>query len=416
MNRLRILYNTFATKRHPISLIHFLTQRCNARCKHCFIDFDNPATFRDELTTNEIEKLTRSFGDELYSVYLTGGEPFLRKDVFEVVLAYCKNTAVGSMNIATNGMFTDAIRAFVDRFRAAKLGKRLMISISIDNFEEAHDANRKVPGLRKRALESYRLIASYHDPLIVPVIAITVAHHNYMNVLELYRSLRREGITSFIPILMREQGVVKSIEHKREVLEAHGALVRAIEADQRAGETTGTGSDLLGNYVNARNSVFNEVMPDIYMGHGKPFHCTAGTLFGVIYPNGDVRPCEVQEDFVLGNLRDYDLDFKKLWTSTKARTVAQDTLDTGCACTFDGAWSVNVIASRQFLPRLLYHFSKNVLRSRFGRRRSVTASPVQRTETSRGTRVSLRTIPTGAARASAASSESTRGPRGIPGS
>jgi MoaA/NifB/PqqE/SkfB family radical SAM enzyme len=415
MNRLRILYNTFVTKREPISLIHFLTQRCNARCKHCFIDFDNPDTFRDELTTKEIERLTRSFGAELYSVYLTGGEPFLRKDVAEIVFAYCRNTAVGSVNIATNGMFTEAVRTFIDRFRAAGLGKRLMVSISIDNFEELHDQNRRVAGLSKRALATYRLLASYQDPLIVPVIAITVASHNYLNVVDVYRALRADGITSFIPILMREQGVVKSIENKREVLRAHGELVRLIEHDQAQGRTTGTGSDILGSYVNARNSVFNEVMPDIYLGQGKPFHCTAGTLFGVVYPNGDVRPCEVQEDFVLGNLRDYGMNFKKLWRSQSARLTTQRMLDTGCACTFDGAWSVNVVASRQFLPRLVYHFSKNLFRSRFGRGDATrtpeppppTSGVVQRIESARGTRVALRTIPSSAA---------TADRRGTPGS
>lgn len=396
MNRLRILFNTFVTKRQPISVIHFLTQRCNARCKHCFIDFDNPDTFKNELTTREIERLTKSFGAELYSVYLTGGEPFLRKDVAEIVFAYCKNTQVGSINIATNGMFTEAVRSFADRFRAARLGKRLMVSISIDNFEELHDLNRRVAGLSKRALATYRMLASYQDPLIVPVIAITVASHNYQNVADVYRSLRAEGIRSFIPILMREQGVVKTIENKRQVLQAHGELVRMIEADQAAGATTGTGTDVLGSYVNARNTVFNDVLPDIYLGQGKPFHCTAGTLFGVIYANGDVRPCEVQEDFVLGNLRDHDMNFRKLWSSQHARDTAQATLDTGCACTFDGAWSINVVASRQFLPRLVYHFSKNVLRSKF-RRAPAVPSIVERRPSPQGTRVSLRTIPSSAA-------------------
>src|SRR6478609_1679754 len=174
MNRLRILYNTYVTKSQPISLIHFLTQRCNARCKHCFIDFDNPETFKHELSTKEIEKLTKTFGKELYSVYLTGGEPFLRKDVAEVVLAYCRNTSVGSVNLATNGMYTDSVREFIDKYRAARTGKRLMISISIDNFEQQHDENRRVNGLAARALATYRMLESYADPLIVPVIAITV--------------------------------------------------------------------------------------------------------------------------------------------------------------------------------------------------------------------------------------------------
>ena len=40
----KVLKNIYFTKKQPVSLIHFLTNRCNARCSFCFIDFDNPKT------------------------------------------------------------------------------------------------------------------------------------------------------------------------------------------------------------------------------------------------------------------------------------------------------------------------------------------------------------------------------------
>ena len=41
-NKLRLIKNIYLKKNKPISLIIFLTERCNARCSFCFIDFDNP--------------------------------------------------------------------------------------------------------------------------------------------------------------------------------------------------------------------------------------------------------------------------------------------------------------------------------------------------------------------------------------
>ena len=57
-NYFNLVSNTYVLKKYPISLVHFLTNRCNARCSFCFIDFDNPETFKNELTLDEIEKLT----------------------------------------------------------------------------------------------------------------------------------------------------------------------------------------------------------------------------------------------------------------------------------------------------------------------------------------------------------------------
>lgn len=212
MNYRRLLFNTFVQKKQPISIIHLITRRCNARCKHCFIDFNDPLSFEKELSIEEIARLTKTFGDALYSVYISGGEPFLRKDIFEIVSAYCKDTAVESVNIATNGMHTKAIGVFIDKFRAAGLGKRLMISISIDDFEAQHDSNRRAPGLYKNAIASYKLIDSYGDKRIFPAVAITVTSYNYKNVVDVYRSLKTNGLRAFSAILMREQGVVKIIE------------------------------------------------------------------------------------------------------------------------------------------------------------------------------------------------------------
>lgn len=45
-NLLKVLKNVYLSKKEPISLIHFLTNRCNARCSFCFIDFEDPNTFK----------------------------------------------------------------------------------------------------------------------------------------------------------------------------------------------------------------------------------------------------------------------------------------------------------------------------------------------------------------------------------
>ena len=56
-NTFNVLKNVYLTRTDPVSVVHFLTNRCNARCSFCFIDFEDPNTFANELTINEIEQL-----------------------------------------------------------------------------------------------------------------------------------------------------------------------------------------------------------------------------------------------------------------------------------------------------------------------------------------------------------------------
>ena len=78
-NFTRVLNNIYFKKEEPVSLIHFITNRCNARCSFCFIDFDNPETFKGELSLDEIDKLTKNLGKSLLNVNFTGGRAFCKK-------------------------------------------------------------------------------------------------------------------------------------------------------------------------------------------------------------------------------------------------------------------------------------------------------------------------------------------------
>ena len=107
-----VLKNVYLKRSEPLSVVHFLTNRCNARCSFCFIDFDHPNTFKGELSLEEIDKLTKNLGKSLLNVNLTGGEPFARKDIVDIAKIYLKNTVIQSMYITTNAGLPDRIENF----------------------------------------------------------------------------------------------------------------------------------------------------------------------------------------------------------------------------------------------------------------------------------------------------------------
>jgi radical SAM protein with 4Fe4S-binding SPASM domain len=352
--------NSFFLKKEPISIIHFVTNRCNARCKHCFIDFNNQSIFRNELSLDEIKKMTKYFGKSLFNVNLTGGEPFLRKDMFEIARSYFLNTTIQSLFITTNGYFTDKIKDFLDNFVGSSLKGNVTFQFSIDSFEEEHNKNRKVEGLFRRALESYHLVKSYKNVNIMPNICITLAHHNYHNVLELYTYLKSLGIDSCTATMMREAGVVRKInpDVKKKILNSYNELTKEIYRDQLSGKTKGFEEHLQGRFMNSKNILVSKIVAETYIEKKFIVNCSAASLFGVIYANGDVYPCEILGNKNLGNLRDYDMNFMKLWKDRKTQECKEFIKKTKCNCTFECVWSVNAISNPRFIVPMLYNAAR----------------------------------------------------------
>ena len=81
-------------------------------------------------------------------------------------------------------------------------------------------------------------------------------------------------------------------------------------------------------------------------------HCHAGSTFGVINADGKVYPCEIL-DKPLGSLRDYDLNFMKLWKDKAAKDTKKWIKDTKCNCTYECAWSFNILGNAKYQKDLI---------------------------------------------------------------
>ena len=132
----KVLNNIILTKQSPISVVHFLTNRCNARCSFCFIDFDNPNTFKNELSLDEIKILTKNFGETLLNVNFTGGEPFARKDITEIAKSYIDNTTIQSIYITTNGSLPERVISYAREIHNYNSKIEQSFQISVDHFPE----------------------------------------------------------------------------------------------------------------------------------------------------------------------------------------------------------------------------------------------------------------------------------------
>ncbi|HBH02042.1 MAG TPA: radical SAM domain protein, coenzyme PQQ synthesis protein E [Candidatus Rokubacteria bacterium] len=289
-----------------------LTRRCNLECAHCYLSAFAGADTRGELSTDECRRVIDEIAEVNPNVFLilTGGEPFLRRDLFEIAdyAAEKRFTTV----LGTNGVLL--------REREARLMRRhgvLGASISLDSTDpERHDAFRRLPGAWEGAVRATKVLngegldfslhMSVTDWNVAEVPAmIDLAKElgaRVLNFFFLVRTGRGRNLTDIDPAayeriltdLARAQGVGEGppsfvrrmlgvagapAEARFEdpwstpVGRADGLLIRAKCAPhfRRILWELNPSSPLLGNYA-----------------HGS---CPAGKYYCRITPEGDVTPC-----------------------------------------------------------------------------------------------------------------------------
>jgi Fe-coproporphyrin III synthase len=136
----------------PSWCTYLVTYRCNARCTMCDAWQLAPGT---ELTPDEVAEVFGQLG-RLDVVRISGGEPFLRKDLGAVAEAIWRASRPAVIHITTNGAFGPRAAEFVRRFSQPR---RLRFMVSFDGLADEHDANRGAEASFERALDTVRRLA-----------------------------------------------------------------------------------------------------------------------------------------------------------------------------------------------------------------------------------------------------------------
>jgi len=355
-NITNVLRNLYFSKNKPISLVHFVTNRCNARCSFCFIDFDNPKTFEGELSLDEIEELTKNLGDSILNVNLTGGEPFARKDLIEIAKAYLRNSTIQSIYITTNASLPDRIEQFAKEISLFSPETELTFQISVDDFPENHDRVRKIKNLFDKCIESYKILKKF-GPKVNPVVSITVTEENCDNIKEIFKYFNEDcKIDSIKCCIVRDEGVYKTpLEKKKKIYDAYNWLTNEINEKTKTKNIINYSSESLqGRLHKKKDKISWEMVKKMYLEPKFISPCHAGGLFGIIAANGMIYPCEILENKLLGNLRDHKMNFMKIWGNKETTETKEWIKKSKCNCTYECALSYNILGNWRYQPSLIF--------------------------------------------------------------
>jgi radical SAM protein with 4Fe4S-binding SPASM domain len=164
------------------------TLRCNLRCRHCGSSCEGKSPVR-ELETTEVkailDTIAQDFNAKRIFVSVTGGEPLLRKDLFEVV---AHMTSLGMRScIVTNG-------TLLDREKAQALWDAGMrtICVSIDGLEDEHEAVRGKGSWRK-ALDGIATARAIGFRRVEAITCVRPVHLDHLP--EIEKAVRAAGAT-----------------------------------------------------------------------------------------------------------------------------------------------------------------------------------------------------------------------------
>ena len=345
----------------PSYFIFYPTSRCNLMCTHCFYH-DSLNKRMNELSLEEIDAFTKTM-DPLLSLILTGGEPYLRHDLDQIARIFYENTRTPIITIPSNGWYLDKMSEQIRNMM--KWCPELILNqlISIDGLKEDHDAIR-MKGLNKgrgakgsfdKALDAIKLIKELQKEFgrINLGIATTFTSENQHKMKDIvkgiYELAKPENITIALVRGDPKEKVNQNLDIKlyQEAVELRNNL---FYSKKMSGHAKFKGNKL----ATAGRIILNEKIQQIFETGEYQMPCYSANLSGVMYPEGQVHPCEIlDKSHKIGNIRDFNLDFKKLWLSQKAKKEVNFIRKTKCVCTHECFNSVNILFNPKFYPKLI---------------------------------------------------------------
>jgi AdoMet-dependent heme synthase len=308
-----------------------LTQRCNLECAHCYLSASAAAETGGELTTEECRRVIDQIAEVNPSVFLilTGGEPLLRRDIFDIAAYAAENRF--TVVLGTNDLLLRKPQARLMRHRGV-----LGASISLDSTErEKHDAFRHLRGAWDGAVRATRVL---QDEGLDFSLHMSVTDWNVEEIpamIDLARELGAKVLNFFFLVRTGRGRELTDIDAG-----AYERILRYLAKVQGTGSAGSRGERLPGSrggegfedawsspMGNAGNLLirakcaphFRRILYEL--NPASPFlrnyahgSCPAGKYYCRITPDGDVTPCPYLP-VSAGNLR--RASFAEIWREAR---------------------------------------------------------------------------------------------------
>lgn len=324
---------------NPLTLTYSVTAACQSRCKTCQIGAkfcQDPSRAEKDLKLEEIEKIFRTM-KPVYFFNLSGGEPFLRKDLPDIVELACKYLKPQVIHTPTNAILTDRIVNMTEEIihivKRYKTGVPFTVKPSIDGVGKLHDEIRGVKGnfdCLLRTINGLKDLEEKYDNFHLEL-GTVISNFNIDHLDEIEDFVHSLGVESYRNEVAECRTEFFNIgDPITPPAEVYQKLIKdfARKVEENIGK-----KKKLARTTEAMRVVYYDLAGKILEEKRQVIPCYAGVSNVHINYDGGVWPCCVLGyEKEMGNLREYDYDFQTLWHSQKAEEVRRFIKEKNCAC------------------------------------------------------------------------------------
>ncbi|MDQ1266444.1 MAG: hypothetical protein QG635_1596, partial [Bacteroidota bacterium] len=219
------------------------------------------------------------------------------------------------------------------------------IDVSLDGFEDTHNFIRQNKFLFKKAIETINQLKilrkkySHFDLSIITTLS-KFNQNEIVKFADFIEELLPDGewmVNIARPKTRDPEAVNFDIESYEKI---NIILLNRIKNKNFAGDN----AHRFGKWLTAKNAYRRDIITDILKNKNVKMNCSAGSLIGVIYQDGEVRPCETLPDS-FGNLRDFDYSLSKIWNSPSAKNFRRKIREDNCVCTHECFLSTSILSN-----------------------------------------------------------------------
>lgn len=354
---------------NPITFTFAITYMCQSKCTTCKIwriYKETPEKRDEELSIWEIKEIFESTG-HVYFFNVSGGEPYLRHDLPEIIELAIKHMTPGIIHIPTNGLAPDIIRKSTLNIlrRMQKLNCRTPITIkpSLDGIGEKHDKIRGVKGNFNRVLTTIKLLKDLckEYPNLYVEIGTVISTMNMADIDEISNYVHKLGIESYRNEIAEQRSeffnlddpITPSAEQYADLMEIFAKKIRNNIHTKKQ----------LTRITEALRLTYYDIAIKILKEKQQVIPCYAGISNIQLNPYGELWPCCVLGyERPMGDLRKFNYDFRRAFHSEQANAVRKFIRDGGCFCPLANQVYSNILCN--FIAML--SFSKNFFFHKFG--------------------------------------------------
>lgn len=281
------------------------TSRCNLKCIHCYANAGSPS---DELSTEEAKEfLDDVAGMKIPIMLFSGGEPVLRKDIYELASHI---TSKGIMcSLSTNGTLIDE-----DIAQKLKDSGVSYVGVSIDGKAETNDSFRGVNGAFDKAFQG---LLNAKNAGIMTGIRFTVTKYNVNDVPHIIDLLAENDIPRFCLYHLVPSGRADfkddiTLKQRRELIDWLYEKALQLYDDGYRTEILTVDNPVDGIYTHLKLKETDEKLADQALeflkyrgGDSSGFRLSNVDMFGDVHPN------QFWWDYTIGNIK--ERKFSDIW-------------------------------------------------------------------------------------------------------